>query len=135
MIGPAQKHQSKYIPGADIPVMAEVIMRKLNEKEVKVLRTFKHRVHEQFSGEVSEIRVFGSMARGDATEDSDIDVLVITKSDDWRVGDAIRRIGYDLDSEIDYRLSIQVLPARHVNYLATNRFTFYRNIAREGVPV
>ena len=110
-------------------------MSRLNDKEREILQEFKHRLLDQFPEEVLEIRVFGSMASGEATEESDIDVLVITKSDDWRIGDAIRRIGYDLDSEINYKLSIQPLPAQHINYLADNHFSFYRNVSQESIPI
>ena len=120
---------------ADTVVLVGIAMSGLNNKERQILQAFKHRVLDQFPGELSEIRVFGSMARGDATEESDIDVLVITKSDDWRIGDVVRRIGYDLDSEINYKLSIQVLPAQHINYLADNHFIFYRNVVQEGIPI
>ncbi|MFW6169256.1 MAG: nucleotidyltransferase domain-containing protein [Planctomycetota bacterium] len=79
--------------------------------------------------------MFGSNARGDATDESDIDVLGVTNSDDWRVGDAIRRFGYDLDAEIGCKLSIQVLPVTHMRYLAENQFSFYRHVTRDGVSL
>ena len=46
--------------------------------------------------------------RGDSDDDSDIDVLVIAKESDWKFADKVREIGYALDEEIDYRLSIHV---------------------------
>ena len=67
-------------------------------------------------------------ARGDATKESDIDVLVITFSSNWKTGDKIRDIGYELYDEIKYKLSIQVIPKAHFDYLRQNNFQFVENI-------
>ena len=72
-------------------------------------------------------------ARGDATKKSDIDILVITKSNDWKRVDQIREIGYDMDNEIDYKFSIQVLPKSHIDYLRSKNFHFAKIIDTEGV--
>ena len=50
---------------------------KLTRKERGVIEEFKRRVEKQFPGEIVRLLVFGSKARGDATEQSDIDVIVI----------------------------------------------------------
>ena len=49
------------------------------EKELKIVEKFKQLVTRQVK--VHEVRVFGSRARGDATEDSDLDVLVVVGSE------------------------------------------------------
>ncbi|MBI5750059.1 MAG: nucleotidyltransferase domain-containing protein [Nitrospinae bacterium] len=108
---------------------------KLTLKEKEVIEEFKKRVKDKFGGEIIKIIVFGSSARGDAGEDSDIDILVITSSDDWRMGDEIRGIGYNLDAHINYRLSIQVIPESHINYLRENSFQFIKNIESEGAVI
>jgi len=108
---------------------------KLTLKEKKVIEEFEKRVKDKFADEIVKIVVFGSRARGEAGKNSDIDILVITSSDDWRKGDEIREIGYDLDEHIDYRLSIQVISESHMNYLRSNSFQFIKNIESEGVVI
>ena len=108
---------------------------KLTLKEKKVIEEFEKRVKDKFADEIVKIVVFGSRARGEAGKNSDIDILVITSSDDWRKGDEIREIGYDLDEHIDYRLSIQVISESHMNYLRSNGFQFIKNIESEGVVI
>jgi predicted nucleotidyltransferase len=61
---------------------------------------------EQFPDKVVTVRVYGSKARGDYHDESDIDVLDIAKESDWKFADKVRESGYALDEEIDYRLSI-----------------------------
>jgi len=49
---------------------------------------FVRRALSRYGAEIASIFLFGSVARGDATEDSDIDILVIWNGDEsegWRV--------------------------------------------------
>jgi predicted nucleotidyltransferase len=108
---------------------------KLTGRERKIIEEFKRRAERQFPGEIVRVMVFGSKARGDATRASDIDILVITPSDDWALGDKIREIGYELDEEIDFALSIQVISKNHLAYLRDRNFQFVKNIEQEGVAI
>ncbi len=101
--------------------------------ERTILLEFKERVEKQYPGEIVEIILFGSEARGDATAESDIDILVITRFDDWEKGDAIRAIGYSLDIDIGSRLSIQVLSQDHVEKLRGDGYQFIKSVDHEGI--
>lgn len=107
----------------------------LTSKEEKVIKLFKEKIKNQFKDAILQVIVFGSKVKGDATENSDIDILVVTSLEDWRECDRIREIGYELDEEIDYRLSIQVIPKFHIDYLRKNNFQFIRNIENDGVII
>jgi predicted nucleotidyltransferase len=72
-------------------------------------------------------------ARGDYHDESDIDVLVIAKVSDRKFADKVREIGYTLDEEIDYRLSIQVMSEAKIAYLRENNFQFAQSIFRDAV--
>jgi predicted nucleotidyltransferase len=56
-------------------------MPKLNltSKEKLALKEFKEKILKKMKGEVLDIKLFGSKARGNFKEDSDIDVLVLLK--------------------------------------------------------
>ncbi|MDR4509314.1 MAG: nucleotidyltransferase domain-containing protein [Candidatus Brocadiaceae bacterium] len=108
---------------------------KLSQKEREIIERFKQIISKKFPDEIVEVLVFGSKARGDATKESDIDVLVITSSNNWKRGDEIREIGYGLDDEIDYKLSIQVISQEHFDYLKQNNFQFIKSIKNESITV
>ena len=107
----------------------------LNALESEALNTFKEQVYNQFADEINKIIMYGSKARGDDNSESDIDILVVTKNDDWKTGDRIRDIGYSLDSEIGYSFSIQVISQSHYDHLQQNGFHFIRNCEKEGILI
>ncbi len=108
---------------------------KLTSKEKEIIKKFKQRILQKYSNEILKVIVFGSKVRGDATKESDIDIIVITSSKDWKKGDEIRNIGYELDEEIGYRLSIQVMSKSHIDYLKQHNFQFIKNVESEGIAV
>jgi len=62
------------------------------------LDDFQRRLLELFPGEISQLILYGSYARGEATPDSDVDVMVVVK---WT--DPERAGGYYLDNVADPR--------------------------------
>ncbi len=55
----------------------------MKEKDLKVIEKFKSLVSEKVK--IHELRVFGSRARGEATEESDLDVLVVVDNLDHEI--------------------------------------------------
>ena len=53
-------------------------------------------LQKEFGNDIASLIVFGSFARGDATEDSDLDLLVLFKniSDYWKTAERVRKIAY-----------------------------------------
>ena len=107
----------------------------LSRSEEKVVLDFKQRLLALFPGKIQGILLYGSKARGNDHQESDIDILVISSDDDWRLSDAIRRVGYELDGDIGYKLSIQVISRDRLHYLKEHRFQFAENIFSDAVAV
>lgn len=108
---------------------------KITTGEKQIVEEFKRRVEQRFPGELIRLVLFGSKARGDATVESDIDVLVVIRSQDWRLGDEIRDIGYELEIQHGLVLSIQVMGEGHYEGLKGRGSTFLTNVEREGLAV
>ena len=64
------------------------------------LHAFLAGVRERFGPRVAEIRLFGSYARGDATEDSDVDCLILLDRVDENDDRAITSLAADLTWQI-----------------------------------
>jgi len=76
-----------------------------------IMRNIVKRIKHRFGEDLRSIVLFGSMARGDFTESSDIDVLVIVQdsTDDWRAMDKIvlelAEIGFEYGRSVHITLT------------------------------
>lgn len=61
------------------------LKRLLKKQEAAALREFKQRLSSKYGNLVSSILLYGSKARGQASKDSDIDILVVIDSDDQTI--------------------------------------------------
>lgn len=79
---------------------------------------------------IKQIILFGFVARGDDTENSDIDILIISdeydKIKDF-VADGVIKVIFD-DEEY---ISAQIMNTAHYN--KTKNFSFLTNVQKEGV--
>lgn len=103
--------------------------------EQPILQEFKRRVEQRFPGELVRVVLFGSKARGDASAESDIDVLTVVRSQDWKLGDEIRDIGYELEIAHGVVLSIQVMGQRQYQELKACGSTVLEQVEQEGLAV
>ncbi|MGZ8374015.1 MAG: nucleotidyltransferase domain-containing protein [Nitrospira sp.] len=103
--------------------------------EQPIIEEFKRRVELRFPGELVRLVIFGSKVRGEATSESDVDLLAVIQSDNWRLGDEIRSVGYALELEHGVVLSIQVISRNHYERLRINGTQFFHVLEQEGVVV
>lgn len=75
----------------------------------KVVRAFAEELVKQLGDEMYEVIWYGSTARGDAEEDSDIDVAVICQSDDAKTEEFIWNLAADLGLDYDAFLDVRVI--------------------------
>ncbi len=82
-----------------------------------------------------KIILYGSYARGDNTEESDMDILIVVKDSRQNIHkyrNVISDIASELGLKYDILLSILVRDANYF-YEGTKCLPFYQNIAKEGV--
>lgn len=77
--------------------------------------------------------LFGSYARGEATEESDVDVLVVLggEVDSWAEGKPLSEISVDLMFEFGPALSIVVVDEA----LYERNWSFIQNVREDAVPL
>ena len=71
-------------------------MLTLHPEEQIWLDEYRKALKEQRPGTVLRMVIYGSKARGDEREDSDLDVLLVVRNDARHLKRALREIGYDL---------------------------------------
>lgn len=105
----------------------------LTAKEKRIIREFKKRIDETFPGELVRLTLFGSRARGESTGESDMDLLAVIRTEDWRLGDRIRELGYALELQHGLVLSIQVMSLQHMERIKKMRTQFFEAVEEEGI--
>jgi predicted nucleotidyltransferase len=84
------------------------------------------------SEDIKLIMLFGSVARGEDTEESDIDILIVSPiADDLR--HEINRIAVDIILDKDEIISPHLMTVEHFN--KTKNYAFLTNVLNEGVLI
>jgi predicted nucleotidyltransferase len=108
---------------------------RFTREEQAWLDAYRKELAEQFPGLVEQIIIFGSKARGTATPDSDLDVLLIIREGDWRLKDALVAPGYDLAVGTDVVPSILVYTEQEWEDRRRLHAPFWQTVDRDGVRV
>ena len=90
-----------------------------------------------FADKLTDAYLYGSYARGDFDEESDIDVMIIadiSPSERENVKKELSDYIYDLDLEYDVLLSVFIQDNATYERYKTS-YPFYKNIEKEGVDL
>ena len=84
----------------------------------------------------AEVILYGSVARGEETPESDIDLLVLVPQEvTYPLERAIRDQVYEIELESDQIISVIVRQNSRWHSRPLNFTPLYRAIAREGIPI
>jgi predicted nucleotidyltransferase len=96
---------------------------------------FAHQLRERFGDQVLLVRVFGSYARGEAHEDSDVDVFVVLEQFDRERWAEVIDIATDTGLPRDLLLSPTVFDRATWELWRSHERALVMDVEREGVPV
>ena len=108
-------------------------MKGTNPVVEEAISRYVSRVRDVFGRSISQILLFGSYARGEASPESDIDIMVITKDTGWDIEYRLITMGYQIFSETGVMLSVKVRTTGE--FEQASLFSFLRNVKQEGVLV
>jgi predicted nucleotidyltransferase len=117
--------------------MMDIIARlkHLSQSERNALSELVSKLKSNFSQSVMVVFLYGSGVRGDRGIDSDVDLLIITRRDDWREHEPIRFLAARLSNEYDVFLSPRVMGLSRFEVLEKVQPLCYRNIIDEGIEL
>jgi predicted nucleotidyltransferase len=107
----------------------------LNKIEKAMLDQFKDKLKQILGDQFVELMLFGSKARGDDRPDSDIDVLVIVTTDDWRIRDKVYEIATDILLQADVCISPKVLSKNKFNQISKEGTSFIHNVSKDAITI
>ena len=86
-------------------------------------------------GQIRDIYLFGSRARGDEKPDSDYDVLVVAKEKDYQLKDKIYDVVTDVCLKSSRDISLKFFSVEKFDRLKSIPSRFIRNVLTEGIKI
>lgn len=106
----------------------------MNERVSEIVGELRERLEELYGERLERVVLFGSQARGDATPESDVDVLVVLEGE-VRPGEEIRRTSEIVgDLALAYGMDISRVFVSAEQFREGRR-PFLVNVRREGISV
>jgi len=105
----------------------------LAENEKLALSALKRAVGERYR--LIDFRIFGSKARGDASPDSDIDIMMELEEYTPAIESSIDDIVYEINLAYDCFISAVIFSRKELEEGPMTESPFYKAIEREGIRV
>lgn len=109
--------------------------RPVAARDLDLAREFAQRLAERCDPQLFEIRLFGSRARGEGDEESDLDLFVALKAND--VGGALKRWADEVACELtlEHGVLFSVFVADPAFRERHKGFAFLEAVEEEGIPL
>ena len=98
-----------------------------------ILKEFKEGIERLYGKRLKNIILYGSWARGKATEDSDIDLAVVLEGDVAAGKEIDKMIDVITEINLNHSVLLSVYPVSEKDYSSVNS-PLLLNMRREGVP-
>ena len=85
------------------------------------------------SDEIIKMLLFGSVARGDDDDESDIDILIVIHHDNRELESVIDKVVVEFILEKEEVISPHVMTQEHFN--KTKDYSFLQTVMADGVPI
>ena len=103
----------------------------------KILNEMAILLHQIYGDRLKAIILYGSVARGTQTEDSDIDIMILidgTENELRNYDEKLSDVSTDL--ALKYLKVFSIIDVRYQEYMEWRKISpFYKNVDREGVVV
>lgn len=107
----------------------------LTKVEQQALASFKAALQSLLGDKLLSVRLFGSRARDEGTEESDLDVLVIVREKDRALYRRIVEESLNIDLVYDVNLAPTILSEEEYRRNREYGTPFYRNVEKEGIAL
>ncbi len=104
----------------------------LKPKEKTALAKFKAEIIKKLPEYIILLELFGSKARGDDTNDSDIDILVLTEGKDFEKNSEICGTALDFSIDYDTYISPRIFELKEFERLKQRNSIFIKNVEKDG---
>lgn len=110
-------------------------MKVIELKHYSAINEFYQMLKSKFRSDLQTVKVFGSVARGTAGEESDIDVLVLVKEKTPAIREIINNLAFEVNLKYDVVLSPIIMSLQHYSNPLFQETLLYKNLQEEGIPL
>ena len=103
----------------------------------RILCEFRNKTKSIMGDSLKQMILYGSYARGDYGDNSDMDIMVLTELTDDRIiqiEDEIFDAAYDIELEYGVPISVNIKNEKHFKNWV-NSLPYYSNILKEGIII
>ena len=100
----------------------------------EILAELKTELVQKYGNNISEIRLFGSRAKGKGREDSDYDLLILLKNDyDWKYKNEFLYTCFDFESKHDIFLDVKIISLNELHKTIRGLNPIYEDAINNGI--
>jgi predicted nucleotidyltransferase len=107
----------------------------LSALDRQALTLFQERLRHAYPKQVVSIQLFGSKARGTATEESDVDLLVVMTEANWRTSRRVINLAARVWTETGVNISPKVYSQGQLADMRRRRNVFLQSVEQDALPV
>jgi predicted nucleotidyltransferase len=109
----------------------------MDVRDKALVLEFKNRLTQDMAKQVKRLIVFGSRAKGEATEDSDLDLVALVDEFTPQLEEQLEDIAYQVMWDHDFKPIISLKVFQETSYADAlgKGYSFYRHVEAEGVAV
>ena len=107
----------------------------IQEEYQEAVKEFVRRAREKYEDKIDSIILFGSVAREEAKEDSDIDILVVVNERDIEDMKEINGIAFEVSMEFSQSISPKIYAVNEIVNRLEIGAPFINEVLKDGVPL
>jgi predicted nucleotidyltransferase len=102
-----------------------------------IIDELRRRLSSDVQRHVKQLLLYGSRARGDADDDSDLDLIALVDEKTPALEQVLEDAAYDVMWDYDFKpiISLKVFAEARFRSSVQKGFSFYRNVEQEGIAV
>lgn len=109
----------------------------MGDDDRQVVMELKSRLPPEVASRLEKLILYGSRARGDSTQDSDLDLVALVDEKTPALEEQLEEIAYRVMWDRDFRpiISLKVFSAARFHAAVRKGYSFYRHVEREGIEL
>ena len=94
---------------------------------------YSQEVQKRYGDRIRKIILYGSVARDEDREDSDVDIFLIARDSDPQLQRELSYLAFDIGLEYGVEISALVFSQEHAQEYA--QFSYFENVRSEGIEI